>query len=285
MPELPEVETVRRALQADLEGDVIKTVTAHREGLRVPFPKDLAERLRGRRIDSVARRAKYIVIDMQGGPKGHDVFVLHLGMSGRIRIHPRGAHEKPGKHDHLVIVTEKGMQMVFNDPRRFGMAILLRAGEMETHPAFKDLGPEPLGNGFSGPVLARALKGRKTAIKLALLDQHVVAGVGNIYDCEALFHAGISPLRQALSLNGGEAEKLAASIKKVLRGAIAAGGSSLRDYRHTNGETGTFQQKLAVYGREGKACPGCTCDVARTGGVLRISQGGRSTFYCPRKQG
>jgi formamidopyrimidine-DNA glycosylase len=281
MPELPEVETVRVAMQALLEGDVIETVTTHRAGLRVPFPKDLAKRLQGKRIHAVTRRAKYILVEMQGG----DLFILHLGMSGRIRLHEKNRHEKTVKHDHLVIVTGRGVQMVFNDARRFGMALLLRAGEMDTHPAFKAIGPEPLGNGFSGPVLAAALKGKKTSIKAALLDQHVVAGVGNIYACEALFYAGINPLRPALSIKGKEAEKLAAAIKKVLLSAIAAGGSSLRDYRQTNGDTGYFQQELAVYGRAGQACRGCTCDTGKTGGVARISQAGRSTFYCPRRQG
>jgi formamidopyrimidine-DNA glycosylase len=280
MPELPEVETVRRAMQAELEGDTIESVTAHREGLRTPFPADLAGRLVSQRIQSVGRRAKYILVHLKSG----EIFVLHLGMSGRIILHPRGKHETAAKHDHLELETKKGVQMIFRDPRRFGMAFLVAEGQLDVHPAFRDLGPEPLGNAFSGPVLAAALRYKKTAIKLALLDQHVVAGIGNIYACEALYESGIDPRKASLNIKGAKAERLAAAIKKVLLAAINSGGSSLRDYRHTNGDSGYFQHHFSVYDREGKSCPDCTCDVAKTGGIVRFAQGGRSTFCCPRRQ-
>ncbi len=281
MPELPEVETVCRALEKTIAGQAIAAVVTHRDGLRTPFPKDLKKRLEGRTITHVARRAKYILVHL----KSHDVLVLHLGMSGRILLHPAGQHKEAAKHDHLVMMTKEGVQIVFHDPRRFGMAFIVRADELGSHPAFKFIGPEPLGNAFSGPVLAAALKGKKTSVKVALLDQKTVAGVGNIYACEALFYAGISPLKVAAQLTKAQAGNLAEAIKKVLLQAIQAGGSTLRDYRHTNGDLGYFQQKLAVYDKEGKSCPGCTCTVAETGGVQRITQGGRSTFYCPRRQG
>lgn len=280
MPELPEVETVVRAMDEALSGDFIASAALHREGLRTPFAKDLVRRLEGQRIEHVTRRAKYILAHLKSG----DVFVLHLGMSGRVMIHAKGQHKNPEKHDHFVMVTKKNVQLVFRDPRRFGMAFVVHADELDSHPAFKKMGPEPLGNEFSGPVLADALKGRKSNIKVTLLDQRLVAGVGNIYACEALFCAGIDPETEAGKIKGAKAETLAACVKIVLKKAVAAGGTSFRDYRQANGELGYFQQQLAVYDKEGKACPGCTCDIAKTGGILRITQGGRSTFYCPRKQ-
>ncbi len=280
MPELPEVETVCRALQKSIAGQDIASVTLHREGLRTPFPKDLKQRLEGQKIVRVDRRAKYILMHLADG----DILVLHLGMSGRILIHPVGRHQAAEKHDHMVIVTGRGTQMIFNDPRRFGMAFTVRSGAMADHPAFRDLGPEPLDKKFSGTVLAAAFAGRKTSVKAALLDQHTVAGIGNIYACEALFDSRIDPQKMAAAVPEAEMKPLAAAIKKVLRKAIDSGGSTLRNYRRVDGDTGSFQHRFSVYDREGKACPGCTCDPAKTGGILRITQGGRSTFYCPRRQ-
>ena len=274
MPELPEVETVRRAMAQSLQGDVIDSVTLYREGLRTPFAPDFADRLRGRTVMDVRRRAKYLVVDLNGP----DLLILHLGMSGRVLLQPPGQHALIGKHDHIAMQMRDGIQLLFHDPRRFGMAFVIAKTAFDAHPAFASLGPEPLGNDFSAPALAAALDGRKTSIKVALLDQHVVAGVGNIYACEALYYAGISPLRLAGDLRAEELERLVPAIRQVLESAIAAGGSSLRDYRHTDGDLGYFQQKLAVYDKEGKPCQRCGDT------VLRISQGGRSTFYCPACQ-
>ena len=280
MPELPEVETVARGLAATLEGHRIVQVRQNRADLRVPFPKDLPKRLTGRRVTQIGRRAKYILLTLDDG----QVLILHLGMSGRFMI--RHDPKAPAlAHDHLVLTAEDGTVYVFNDPRRFGLVALTKTAELEAHPLFRDLGPEPLGNAFNAAVLGEALAGRNTPIKSALLDQHVVAGLGNIYVCEALFASGISPRRLAATVKGARAERLVTAIRDVLTKAIAAGGSTLlRDFVHHDGELGYFQQHFVVYDREGKRCPGCDCDVAKTGGIQRIVQAGRSTFYCPRRQ-
>ena len=284
MPELPEVETVCRGLARALEGRRIVRVEVRRPGLRLPFPADLAGRLTGARITKVARRAKYILIHLGTGP----VVIAHLGMTGRMTIlnGQAGEHgEPPGRHDHLLLDFEDGIQVRFNDARRFGLVVLAEdEAALAGHRLLADLGPEPLSNAFNGPVLAAALEGRKTPVKAALLDQRVVAGLGNIYICEALFHAGISPRRSAHTVAGKRAEGLAAAIKQVLAAAIESGGSSLRDYVQPSGELGYFQHAWAVYGREGNPCPGCDCQVPSTGGVQRITQSGRSTFFCPRRQ-
>ncbi len=279
MPELPEVETVVRGLRPALEGRVLERVEVRRPDLRIPFPPDLAERLEGARVLTVRRRAKYILIEMTGG----DVVIAHLGMSGRLYIEP-GAPSEAGKHDHLILTADDGTTVRLNDARRFGLVTLDRTETLDRHPLLAGLGPEPLGNAFNGPALAAALAGKRTPIKAALLDQKVVAGLGNIYISEALFHAGLSPRRLAASVQGNRAERLAAAVKTVLERAIAAGGSSLRDYVQPTGELGYFQHAWAVYGREGEPCPGCDCDVAATGGVRRMVQSNRSTFYCPRRQ-
>lgn len=279
MPELPEVETVVRGLAPALEGRVLARVEVRRPNLRIPFPPDLANRLEGTRVLAVRRRAKYILIEMTGG----DVVIAHLGMSGRLYIEP-GAPSEVGKHDHLILTADDGTTVRFNDARRFGLVTLDRTETLDRHPLLAGLGPEPLGNAFNGPALAAALAGKRTPIKAALLDQKVVAGLGNIYISEALFHAGLSPRRLAASVQGIRAERLAAAVKTVLERAIAAGGSSLRDYVQPTGELGYFQHAWAVYGREGEPCPGCDCDVAATGGVRRMVQSNRSTFYCPRRQ-
>jgi formamidopyrimidine-DNA glycosylase len=280
MPELPEVETVRRGLEATLPGRRIVRAELRRAGLRAPFPKKFAEKLEGRKILAVRRRAKYLLIALDGG----ETVVGHLGMSGRITLLPPKTAFTPEKHDHVVLRFDDKSLMVFADPRRFGSLDLVADAKLETYPAFRALGPEPLGNEFSGAYLLARFAKLKTSMKAALMDQRNIAGLGNIYVCEALFRAGIDPRRSVGTLTGKEAEKLAASIRAVLEQAIEQGGSSLRDYRRTGGELGYFQHHFKVYGREGEACPGCRCDPAATGGIQRITQGGRSTFFCPRCQ-
>lgn len=279
MPELPEVETVCRGLAPHLEGRVLVRVDQNRPNLRMPFPPGFVERLTGRRVESVRRRAKYILVHLDDGA----VLIAHLGMSGRMIILPERP-ESFGKHDHAVFETDRGTIVTFNDARRFGLMDLTTAETLGDHPMLRTLGPEPLGNGFSGPVLAERLAGKMTPIKAALLDQTVVAGLGNIYVSEALFQARLSPTRIASTVSGAKADRLATAIREVLGRAIEAGGSSLRDYRQASGELGYFQHQFAVYDRAGAACPGCSCDVAKTGGVRRIVQAGRSTFYCAARQ-
>ena len=279
MPELPEVETVCRGLAKVLEGRVLVRVEARRPDLRRPLPADLPARLTGRRIARIARRAKYIVATADDGT----VLLAHLGMSGRMSIVDAG-HGPPGPHDHVIIETDDGTEIRFNDARRFGLMDLTNVADLDSHPLLAGLGPEPLSNTFNGPALAAALKGRRTPIKSALLDQRVVAGLGNIYVSEALFHAGLSPRRSAHTVQGGRAERLASAVRNVLTRAIAAGGSSLRDHVQPSGELGYFQHDWAVYGREGEPCPGCDCDPTATGGIARIVQSGRSTFFCRRRQ-
>jgi len=279
MPELPEVETVRQGLAGALEGRRLRRVRALRPDLRFPLPEDFARRLEGRRVVRVGRRAKFLIVELTGGL----ALIAHLGMSGRFRVFD-GPLPPLEPHDHVVFETDAGATVRFHDPRRFGFMDLIDTANAVRHPMLARLGPEPLGEGFSGGVLAPLLKGRRAPIKAALLDQSVVAGLGNIYACEALFRAGISPKRTAATVQGGRADRLASAIKEVLADAIAAGGSSLRDHRQTSGELGYFQTAFAVYDREGRPCPGCTCDPVATGGVRRIAQSGRSTFYCARKQ-
>jgi len=280
MPELPEVEIVTRALETALTGRKIVATNQRRADLRVPFPDQLEKKLQNRRIRHIKRRAKYILVCLDNDM----ILVLHLGMSGRILIIKPDECYTLQKHDHLVLGFDDKSQLIFNDARRFGMVLLISVSELKTHSAFRKLGPEPLDNQFSAPVLSRALKGKKSAIKGALLDQRVVAGLGNIYVCEALFLAGINPEREAGTIQGQQAEDLVRAIRDILARAIEAGGSSLRDYRHTDGDIGYFQRQLVVYGREGEACPGCHCDIGQTGGISRITQAGRSTFFCERMQ-
>ena len=280
MPELPEVETVRRGLAPVIEDQVFSRVQIRRKDLRRPFPDGFAKRLQGSKVVHVRRRAKYLIVETN-----QDALIWHLGMSGQVRIYRVGEQvPPPGKHDHVQFDFAHGAAVVFTDPRRFGLMDLCSTEDLAEHPLLKDIGPEPLGNDFSGPVLAAALKGKRTAIKQAIMDARVVAGVGNIYASEALFRSGISPKRSATTVQGGRAEKLAAAIKDVLSAAIEAGGSTLRDHRTTDGGLGYFQFSFNVYGREGEACPGCDCDISRTQGIQRLEQGGRSTYYCPRKQ-
>ncbi|HWB48768.1 MAG TPA: bifunctional DNA-formamidopyrimidine glycosylase/DNA-(apurinic or apyrimidinic site) lyase [Stellaceae bacterium] len=274
MPELPEVETVRRGLALKMTGRKIVTAELRRQDLRRPFPPMLAHRLTGAAIGKLSRRGKYILIELDD----NGTLLLHLGMSGRITA---GTADTPhARHDHVVLTLDDGTVVRFNDARRFGLLDYMRRGEEAAHPLLAEMGPEPLEPGFDGKYLAGKLAGKMTPIKAALLDQKVVAGLGNIYVCEALYRAGLSPRRLAATVTGARAQKLAAAIKATLTDAIEAGGSSLRDYVQADGELGYFQHKWAVYGREGEPCPGCTCKE----GVQRIAQSGRSTFYCARKQ-
>lgn len=282
MPELPEVETVRRGLVPVLEGQVLATVTQARPDLRWPLPERFAERLNGRRVLRLRRRSKYLLADLDGD----ESLIVHLGMSGRLLVegamlgdfvHPAG---RLPAHDHVVFTVEGGLRVVFNDARRFGAMDLWPTADLDAHWLLKDLGPEPLGNAFSASHLARRFEGRRTPVKAALLDQRTVAGLGNIYVCEALFRAGIAPERLAGSLSRPRIEKLATAIRETLVEAIEAGGSSLRDFRHADGELGYFQHSFRVYGREGEACVKPRC----TGVVGRIVQSGRSSFFCPRCQ-
>ena len=274
MPELPEVETVRRGLALKMTGRRIARAELRRPDLRRPFPPMLAERLDGARIGQLGRRGKYILIELDED----GVLLLHLGMSGRITVAGPDIPDAP--HDHVVLTLDDGAVVRFNDARRFGLLDYMRRGDEGAHPLLAGMGPEPLGPDFDGRYLRKALAGKMTPIKSALLDQRIVAGLGNIYVCEALYRAGISPRRLAATVTGARADRLVEAVRAVLAEAIEAGGSSLRDYVQTNGEVGYFQHRWAVYGREGERCPGCNC----AEGVRRIVQAGRSTFFCGRKQ-
>ncbi len=282
MPELPEVETVRRGLAPVMEGHVIARASVNRPDLRWPFPPRMAERLTGRRVQALRRRSKYILADLDSG----ETLLIHLGMSGRMLVSgdPLGVfvhdHPAPEKHDHVVLEMETGARITFNDPRRFGAMDLMDSATAEGHKLLAALGPEPLGNDFNEPHLVAALHGRNTPIKAALLDQHIVAGLGNIYVCEALYRARIHPARKAGRISARRVAALVPIIREVLADAISAGGSSLRDFRQADGELGYFQHSFDVYGREGHPCrtPGCEAQ------IKRIVQSGRSSFYCPSCQ-
>ncbi|MBV0913434.1 bifunctional DNA-formamidopyrimidine glycosylase/DNA-(apurinic or apyrimidinic site) lyase [Anianabacter salinae] len=279
MPELPEVETVRRGLVPVMEGRVIERADVNRPDLRWPLPERMADRLTGRRVLRLGRRSKYILADLDSG----ETLIVHLGMSGRMLISGNrvGAfhHDHPAaaKHDHVVFHMAGGARVTFNDARRFGAMDLCPTSRTEDHWLIAGIGPEPLGNGFDEDYLAARLQGRNTPIKAALLDQRMIAGLGNIYVCEALFRAGISPLRKAGRISDKRVRTLVPVIRTVLAEAIEAGGSSLRDYRQADGELGYFQHSFSVYGREGGPCvtPGCTQS------IRRVVQSGRSSFYCP----
>jgi formamidopyrimidine-DNA glycosylase len=289
MPELPEVETVRRGLAPAMEGARFTKVEARRGDLRWPLPKDFAARLEGQRVEGLGRRAKYLLADLSSG----DVLVMHLGMSGSFRVFRGDGEKTPGRyhhersqhlaHDHVIFHMANGAIVTFNDPRRFGSMKLVPRAKLDDEPLLRSLGPEPLGNEFDAAMLARACAGKKTSLKAALSDQKIVAGLGNIYVCEALHRAHLSPKRKASTIasRGGapneRAGKLVDAIKAVLTDAIEAGGSSLRDHRRTDGALGDFQHNFRVYGREGAHCPTPRC----TGTIKRIVQTGRSTFFCP----
>ena len=310
MPELPEVETVRRGLIPVLEGRRLERAEVRREGLRRPFPERLAQRLAGARVERLGRRSKHLLAELSTG----ETLMVHLGMSGRMTISggglaggcgpgegsglaegfglaegsgPGGAlgafvHAAGGseRHDHLVLHVEGGARVTLNDARRFGSVDLWPTGALARHPSLAGLGPEPLSNAFDGPTLAAALRGRRTPVKAALLDQRVVAGLGNIYVCEALHRARVDPRRQAGRISRVRAEALAPAIREVLAEAIEAGGSTLRDHRRADGALGSFQHALRAYGREGLPCPSEGCP----GTIRRVVQAGRSTFHCPACQ-
>ncbi|HEC90879.1 MAG TPA: bifunctional DNA-formamidopyrimidine glycosylase/DNA-(apurinic or apyrimidinic site) lyase [Alphaproteobacteria bacterium] len=283
MPELPEVETVCRGLAPHLEGRRIARVTVRRRDLRRPIPRGFAGQVEGRLVARVERRAKYILIHLSGGGSDGSVMIWHLGMSGRAQVLDGHPHP-PAKHDHVIIETDGGKSVVFNDPRRFGLMVLAAESGLAEHPLLKRLGPEPLGDAFTQATLAAALAGRRGAVKTAIMDQSIVAGMGNIYASESLFRAAISPKRKASTVRGARASKLVAAIREVFREAIIAGGSTLRDHRRPDGDIGRFQNAFQVYGRDGEACPGCNCNPAISGGIRKISQAGRATFYCPHRQ-
>ena len=281
MPELPEVETVRRGLEAAMAGARLTGVEQRRPDLRFPFPERFAERLTGQRVEALRRRAKYLIADLDGA----EVLVMHLGMSGSFRIEQArgpipGAGAKNSLHDHVAFDLSTGARIVYNDPRRFGFMQLIPRPEFAAHPLFNNIGIEPLGDEFDGAALATLFAGKTTSLKAALLDQALIAGLGNIYVCEALHRAGLSPRRAAASLacNDGtptaRATRLARVIREVLNEAVAAGGSSLRDHRKTDGALGYFQHSFRVYGRHHEPCARCG------GAVRRIMQSGRATFYC-----
>ena len=287
MPELPEVETVRRGLAPAMEGERFAKVEVRRGDLRWPLPKGFAQRLHGKVVEGLGRRAKYLLADLSSG----DVLMMHLGMSGSFRIGKNGApgkyyHERPKStsHDHVVFHMSNGTVVTFNDPRRFGSMKLVPRANLESEPLLRALGPEPLGNEFDAAMLAKACANKKTSLKAALSDQRVVAGLGNIYVCEALFRARLSPKRVASTIAdrhgrpNERAGKLVDAIRAVLKDAIEAGGSSLRDHRRADGSLGDFQHNFQVYDREGEPCPSCK------GKIKRIVQAGRSTFYCPSCQ-
>jgi formamidopyrimidine-DNA glycosylase len=300
MPELPEVETVRRGLQPVMEGSKIVKAEARRADLRFPFQKDFVARLDGQIVTGLGRRAKYLMADLASG----DVLLMHLGMSGSFRVLKEEESKTPGKfhhpraedraHDHVVFHMSSGASVIFNDPRRFGYMKIIARKALEQEPLLNGLGPEPLGNEFDAAMLAQSCANKKTSLKAALLDQRVVAGLGNIYVCEALYRAHLSPRRLAATLAtkarprkgvaGAEptdhAKRLVAAIHAVLNQAIKAGGSSLRDHRQTSGELGYFQHSFGVYDREGEKCQTGGC-----GGIVkRFTQNGRSTFWCPKCQ-
>ncbi len=274
MPELPEVETICRGLRPALEGKRLIRVQIRRPDLRIPFPPHFAERLQGRVVVAVERRAKYIL----GHLDNETILLAHLGMAGRITVEacPGRALEA---HDHVAIETDGGQRIVLRDHRRFGLMTLLAKKDIATHPLLARLGMEPLSSGLTAANLRKQFHGRRAPLKAALLDQRIVAGLGNIYVCEALFHARLSPQRKAGEISLKEAERLSAAIRDVLQAAIEAGGSSLRDYVHADGALGYFQTRFSVYDREGVACArGCGKN------IRRIVQSGRSTFYCPSCQ-
>lgn len=280
MPELPEVETVRRGLAAVMEGRSITDVLVRRGDLRRPIPQGFADALAGRTVVSIDRRAKYLLIRLDDGT----VVIAHLGMSGRMVIeqpsdtHIPGAFASPvgagAKHEHIVFSVGNGTRIRFSDPRRFGLMDLSTAASLEDHPLLASLGPEPLDEAFDGQALAVKLAGKRTPIKSALLDQRIIAGLGNIYVCEGLFDAGLSPRRGAYTVQGRRADRLMKSMKSVLLAAIDAGGSTLRDHVAPSGEIGYFQHSFRVYGREGEPCPSCGRP------IQRLVQSGRSTFLC-----
>ncbi len=289
MPELPEVETVMRGLKPVLEGQRIAAVVLRRAGLRFPFPDHFAERLTGQRVTALWRRAKYILADLDSG----EVMLIHLGMTGRFTVfsgeearnlgefyfEAAAGQSGQGPHDHVILVLENGTRVVYTDPRRFGIMDVFPAREASSHKLLGGIGVEPLGNEFSADYLADRFRGKAAPLKTALLDQHIIAGLGNIYVCEALYRAGLSPRRKARTLvkkksHDPRLDELVRHVRDILAEAITAGGSTLQDFAHTDGASGAFQQRFLVYDREGEACLNCGA------AIERLVQSGRSTFYC-----
>ncbi|MBI3420336.1 MAG: bifunctional DNA-formamidopyrimidine glycosylase/DNA-(apurinic or apyrimidinic site) lyase [Proteobacteria bacterium] len=293
MPELPEVETVGRGLRRLMKNRRLQKLTLRRKDLRAPFPPGMEKMLQGRRIAEVRRRAKYLLIEMSGGK----TLLVHLGMSGRMAAEKTSV--KPGKHDHVIFELDnppgavavarsaeqsRRIKIVFCDPRRFGLMDVFETSAASRHKLLRHLGVEPFSKDLNAGYLKQKFKGRKLAIKVALMNQRLIAGIGNIYACEALFTARINPRKASGRLKKEELQKLVPAIRRVLEKSIALGGSSLRDYVQADGGLGSFQNEFAVYGRKGEKCPGCTCDIKKTGGIQALVMSGRSTFYCPVKQ-
>jgi len=275
MPELPEVETVRRGLEEHLLGQRLNRVLIRRHKLRIPIPDNFIERIKGSCFDRFDRVGKYILAYLDNGM----VIIIHLGMSGRFSIE-RDALAPKGPHDHVVFYTHDGAITTFTDHRRFGLITLCSGNEVQFHPLLAKLGPDPFSDVFDGNFLSKKLVNKKKSIKVALLDQTIISGLGNIYACEALYYSGISPNRSTHTIKGKRAKRLAIAIRTVLSKAIIAGGSSLRDHKKTDGEMGYFQHQFSVYDREGKTCPNCNCNKS----IKRIFQNGRSTYYCSTRQ-
>ncbi len=273
MPELPEVETIMRATSKAMQGQVIKNMQVRRYDLRVLIPQDIGQSLSNRVVEGFTRRGKYMIMHVEGV---RDI-IWHLGMSGRVRIYPATDKAEPLKHEHIILTLDNDVRVAYEDPRRFGMFYTASNDDWQLDKPFCDMGAEPLSDAWSAKDLLQKLKNKKSPIKTALLDQRVVAGLGNIYVCEALYSAGISPLRLSDAITRKDAEKIVPLVRDVLKDAIQSGGSSLKDYKHTDGSLGYFQHKFKTYDREGAACPSKSCK----GEIMRIVQSGRSTFYCP----
>lgn len=282
MPELPEVETVMQGLIPFLDHQKISSLDIRSSALRIPIPKVKLQSLVDVRITSLKRRAKYILVNFEN----KKTLIAHLGMTGSFTVYPPSKHKNIAldRHDHIMMVTDKNHKIVFRDPRRFGIIDVVNTDALQSYKALEKLGVEPLEDDFNADLLKEKLSTRRIAIKVAIMDQSVVVGVGNIYASEALFLSSMDPTIPANLLSQKALKILVKNIKKVLRAAIESGGSTLRDYRHVGGEHGYFQFNFSVYGKEGEACPDCTCSLKKTGGIRRIIQAGRSTFYCSTRQ-
>lgn len=274
MPELPEVETIKNTVAAAVEGAVILKAIVNQPKLRLPVPSDFKKRIVGTKIESFKRIAKYMLMNLNNG----QTIIWHFGMSGKIKIESQ-MPDVLEKHDHLIITTDKGV-LIYNDPRRFGLVTLCESGKLKQHKLFRHLGPDPWDDEFNADYLMQKFKAKKVPIKIALLNQEIVCGIGNIYASEILYHARILPNRAAESINKHEAELIVKFTRQVLEEAIKAGGSTIHDYKKPDGDIGYFQQKHCVYNKTGQKCPQCRCNIAKTGGIRKIVLGGRSTFYC-----
>ncbi len=278
MPELPEVETIKEALKKAAEGTLIHSVTVKNRHFREIIPADFEKRIENTVIRRIYRKAKYIIIELDNGLS----LIWHLGMSGRVKICDR-LPEAFDKHDHIIFQTSKGI-IIYNDARRFGLMTFCESPNLDTHHLFCRTGLDPFDSSLTAQYFLERIKHKKIPIKIALLDQSIINGIGNIYASESLYEAKISPLRLCCDISEGEAEILIAAIQKTLNKAISAGGSTLRDYRRPDGSMGYFQHQHCVYNKTGKRCPDCSCNIEKTGGIKRIIQGGRSSFYCEQRQ-